>query len=654
MRVAPEPLNHLTPAVRSSLQTSFLVIVAVLTTALAVLQWRKGHLNPVFGAAPTPLGERLYTDFSVKDVVRITLSSNDAKATFSRKQGQWMMESPSQDRMDPRWAKALIDFTLSTRAADVIPNEKINNTQAGLTDGMINVRLEDAEGKPCAKYVLGRRTAWMAQDPVSKEEVPTMFIQPRDKGRKTHTYACTGDIRPIFNDGFRYFRDHHPFLFAPSQLEKIHIKSATAEFVLESSSSSGWRLTKPQKIATEPEAMQRLITGLFELCAVKVTDRSAVTLPSGADSSTLQISLQSVGQDDPVVLTVFAPTDDKAPTVRAIVSDRPQTVLELPLRPYNQLIGLSSLPLSNYNELRSQQLMPLNVGELRGIQLQARGAAAVELRREDNQPWQLRLANGELSGEFNEKTLYQLLKLLKETKVEGFLTDSALLTPERSGLEVYGLTQPVLTLKLEFNAQDAVVLQCGLNKEGLCTAHVNLPDSAHTIFQLPSRFLEQMPTRLGQWRDTRLLAISAVDFVGLERELRQQPRLQLQYDYRDEAWQAQVEGVDRSQQLNTARSNRLLETLGDLRVQSWIELQNSEVQRALADAPLKLKLVSRQVNDQGETAGVLTQDLLLGPVGSLESSQFFYGRISTSSDAFIIDRASVLRLAVDLFKETSD
>lgn len=639
--------------VRSSVQTLILLIMALLTTTAAVMQWSKGHLNQLFGAPPTALGERLYTDFSVKDVVRITLSSNDAKATFSRRQGQWMMESPSQDRMDPRWAKALIDFTLSTRAADVIPNEKINNTQAGLTDGMINVRLEDAEGKPCAKYVLGRRTAWMVEDPNSKEPVPTMFIQPRDKGRKTHTYACTGDIRPIFNDGFRYFRDHHPFLFAPSQLEKIHIKSATAEFVLESSSKSGWRLTKPQKLATDAEAMQRLITGLFELCAVRVADRSAVTLPSGADLGTLQLSLQSVGQNEPVVMTVFAPADDKATTVNAIVSDRPQTVLELPLRPYNQLIGLSSLPLSNYNELRSQQLIPLNIGELRGIELRPRGAAPVTLRRQANEPWQLQLSE-QMTADFNEKTLYQLLKLLKETKVEGFLTDSAYLTQDRRELEPYGLAQPALTLRLEHATQEPLLLECGLSKEGLVTAHVNLPDSAHTIFQLPARFLEQIPLRMGQWRDTRLLNIAAVDFVGLERRLAQQDTLSLQYDYRDEIWQAQVGGVDRSQELNMARANRLLEVLGDLRVTSWIEEDSAEVNAALAQTALRLKLVSRQTDELGETNGILTRTLELSPVGSLESSEFFYGRMTGEKDCFIIDRATAVKLAVDLFKESRD
>jgi hypothetical protein len=114
----------------------------------------RGNLHALFGVPPTPIGERLYTNFTANDITEISLSSNDGRATFSRASGVWMMTSPAQDRMDPRWAKVLIDFTLSTRAADVIPNEKIDTTQAGLTDGMINVRLGDKNGSARARYVI--------------------------------------------------------------------------------------------------------------------------------------------------------------------------------------------------------------------------------------------------------------------------------------------------------------------------------------------------------------------------------------------------------------------------------------------------------------------------------------------------------------------
>ncbi|MFM2170804.1 MAG: hypothetical protein RI957_1033 [Verrucomicrobiota bacterium] len=613
----------------------------------------RGNLDSLFGVPPTPIGERLYTGFTANEITEISLSSNDAKASFSRASGVWMMTSPVQDRMDPRWAKVLIDFTLSTRAADVIPNEKIDTTQAGLTDGMINVRLGDKNGVARARYVIGRRTAWMSTDPETKESVNTVFLQPRDKSRKSHIYACTGDIRSIFKDGFRYFRDHQPFLFAPSQLEKIHIKSAASEFLLEGQGNSKpWRITKPQKLATETSEVKKLIeNGLFSLRALRVLDRNKVTLPITADGTYWEISLLCTGQSDPTTLKVFPPADDKATTVYATVSDRPNTVFELPLRPYPDLVSLSELPLKNYNELRSQHLTNFDHRKLQAIHFTPASGPEILLSRPPRSEWQLHLGDDQTT-DLNEMTLYQFLKTMTEAKVADFLTDNAFLSEEEKDLETYGLKIPLLTLRFLFQNDSVMTLKIGRTKDGVITAHWNHPDTLHTIVKLPDDFLTKLPLRFRQWKDTRLLAIPSIDFVNLERSLLQQPVLKLQYNNRDDQWQAAIGEKDATAALNPARANKLLETLGDLRVNSWLNPDDAAALDALQQPSLQLRLVSRQLNEFGEQIGLKLRTLEITPVTREGPSSFFYGRLTGETDMFLLDRSTALMLAVDLFAES--
>jgi hypothetical protein len=639
--------------VRSFFSTLLQSIIALVMLVMAGVLIARGNLHSLFGVPPTPIGERLYTGFTANDITEITLSSNDAKASFSRASGVWMMISPVQDRMDPRWAKVLIDFTLATRAADVIPNEKIDTTQAGLTDGMINVRLGDKDGVARARYIIGRRTAWMSTDPDTKEPVHTVFLQPRDRSRKSHIYACTGDIRAIFKDGFRYFRDHQPFLFAPSQLEKIHIKSAASEFVLEGQSGSKpWRITKPQKLATETSEVKKLIeNGLFSLRALRVLDRNKVTLPITTDGTYMEISLLCSGQSEPTTLKVFPPADDKATTVFATVSDRPATVFELPLRPYPDLISLSELPLKNYNELRSQNLTNFDHRKLQAIHFTPTDGPEILLSRPPRAEWQLHV-DERTTTSLNEVTLYQFLKTMTEAKVAGFLTDNAFLSDEEKDLETFGLKTPQLTLRFLFQDDSVMTLKIGKTKDGTLTAHWNHPDTLHTIVKLPEDFLAKLPLRLLQWKDTRLLSIPSVDFVNLERTLLKQPVVKLNYNYRDEKWQATIDNNDATPNLNPARANKLLEALGDLRVNRWLNPDDAAALDALQQPALQLRLVSRKLNEFGEQSGITLRTLDITPVTKDGPSSFFYGRLTGENDLFLLDRATALMLVTDLFAES--
>ena len=417
-------------------------------------------------------------------------------------------------------------------------------------------------------------------------------------------------------------------------------------------SSKPWRITKPQKLATETSEVKKLIeNGLFSLRALRVLDRNKVTLPITADGTSMEISLLCKGQSQPTTLKVFPPADDKATTVFATVSDRPATVFELPLRPYPDLISLSELPLKNYNELRSQNLTNFDHRKLQAIHFTPADGPEILLSRPPRAEWQLHV-DSQTTTSLNEVTLYQFLKTMTEAKVAGFLTDNAFLSDEEKDLETYGLKTPQLTLQFLFQNDSVMTLKIGKTKDGMLTAHWNHPDTLHTIVKLPEDFLTKLPLRLRQWKDTRLLAIPSVDFVNLERTLLKQPVVKLNYNYRDEKWLATIDNNDATPNLNPARANKLLEILGDLRVNRWLNPDDAAALDALQQPALQLRLVSRKLNEFGEQSGITLRTLDITPVTKDGPSSFFYGRLTGENDLFLLDRATALMLATDLFAES--
>ena len=69
------------------------------------------------------------------------------------------------------------------------------------------------------------------------------------------------------------------------------------------------------------------------------------------------------------MLDIFPPDTTASRGGLATVSDRPNTIFELPLKPEPDLVSLADLPLA-VNDLRDAALTNLNIQSLRGLLLQ--------------------------------------------------------------------------------------------------------------------------------------------------------------------------------------------------------------------------------------------------------------------------------------------
>lgn len=636
----------------------FTLLLLLVTAGLALtafLRLSEGSLDRLFGPPATAIGENLYR-FETKDIYRIRLAGNGVHADCVFEKGTWRMNKPWQDRMDPRAADTILQFTLGTRVVDIIPEGKINTDKAGLSDGTIGVSIEDRHGEVLARYLLGRRTQWIHLDPETKLEDATVFIQPHDDSRKGFTYACTGDIHPIFKDGLRHLRDHHPFLFNPFILQSIRIQGGEGELLMSrNDNKSPWRITKPLELRTDPEAVKKLIEDLFKLRALKVSERSEVTLPPEETNGRQRIAIKHFGEPEEVILEILPPATPEADTVFATVSNRPGTVFELPLKPVaptltegtppdapstpvdDSLVSLAGLP-DTINELRNPMLTNIDVESLQGILISPSTSPEILVAREKGQAWQYR--NGDRMEPLNELALFRLLKALTQTRVAGFPSDAAV------NLAPYGLDRPSLKLTFVSFGTDRIELIFGQARDGTWHAmRVGTPN----VMKLDDGFIREISTHLWQWRHPSIWSIPAVDLSGFIRTMEGRPPLEIGYSLVADTWTARENGIDRSSELATDRANRLVTLLVDLQGETWLAPDDEAARKALAKPVLTFSLSVKTIDDKGEESGFTRRVLQLAPASDRPDNLIFYGRVDQDPHAFILGTESVRRLAVDLF-----
>jgi hypothetical protein len=622
---------------RSTAFTIFLGLCCLLVCGLTAWRLVDGNLGTLLGAPPTPRGERLYTTFTAEEVHKIQISAQGANANFVKSAKGWQMLQPWQDRMDPRAAVGIISFTLSMRVEDLAPIGEIHLQETGLTDDSIYIRLEGADGRPVAKYRLGRRTPWLVTDPEYAESIPTLFVQPRDKNRKGYAFACTGDILPLFKNNLEFFRDHHPFYFHPAALCQIRIRSAEGELTLgRESPKEPWRIVKPLDLRTDPAAIKALIEGLHNLQAVTLGNAAASPPAATTAAGSRQIALTLFGSKSEVVLDIQPPEKPAARDVTATVSDRPGTVFSLPLKPERNLVSLADLPLA-VNDLRDANLTSLNIDSLQAISIQPSTGTEIFITHDNPKLWTTMIDGRK--GQANEVRLLELFKAMTSERVLGFESDAA------TDFTPWGLHRPFL--KLSFIAQDSrsLTLRFGMDKSG--TIFVNRLGTS-SVMRVDKSLLSAIAIHPYEWLHSRLWSLSRVDLVGIDRSTPQLPQLTLEYADLNEAWKGTAAGVDVTDKINPDNANYLLGALESLKISRWLAADDTAAATALAKPTLTLVIKERIVTDLGDDIGIEQRELKFAPLPGASPPQFYYGRLTSDAHPFWLDRASYEKLAVEL------
>lgn len=625
---------------RSILLTLTVAISALALGAVALWQHRDGNLHRILGQPPTAIGNRIFPDFDPNEAVSISLVSGGVEAEFIKTLDGWKSTKPWDDRMDMRAAMAIIGFTSSTTAEDLVERDKLDPDLSGMGSTYHNVRIKNAKGNTIAYYRLGRKTPWehLSQAEGAKP-APTIYLLPLERGRKSHVYAATGDILPLFKDNFKYLRDHRPLYFNPLNLQKIYIKTSEGELTLgREKLNSPWRIIKPLDLATDPSTMKNLLEKLFEMQAIKLSDRSEVTISKErTNSNKIEISIVNYGSDQQTKLEIFPAESASARTSLAIVSDRPDTVFDLPLKSEPDLISISDLPLT-VNELREATLTNLNIASIRGIAIESVASPTILVSRDPPAPWIVTVSNREL--EANEQRLFELLKAVTETRALAFVTDSA---PE--DLSSWGLDRPILKLIFLAENHQSLTLLFGLDTSGNLFA---MRRGSTSIMSLDVEFLEKIAVRQHEWRHARLGSFNRVDLMSLKRQDIQTESLELSYDFIGDTWKAKRGEKDVSANLDPLKANFLMGVIESLEVKEWLSEDDEEAIKTLENPFLKFEIQQRLVDEFGDKTGEVTEVI---SIGVSKGSGKIFGKKLSENLYYSLSEETVLKLSIPLLDE---
>lgn len=617
--------------------TFLLAITATITSGLGIWQWQRGNLDSLFGAPPTPVGSRIYPELKPEQVKHIIIHASGVSAAFSKLEHGWYASSPWNDRMDPRAAASIIQFTFALTAEDSAPVDEVTPDVAGLGNTAVDIRLEDENHRPLAKFRLGGRAPWKSEVKDQPDPIPSVYVQPRDKHRKNHIYVCPGDIDPLFRNGLRFLRDHRPFYFNPLQLQTIRLRSSDGEVTLgRASPKSPWRVSKPLDLSTDPDTVKSLLQGLFELCALQTANRATVTLPNNSASPlSRQISITPFGGSE-VTLDILPPETPDARTCRATVSDRPTVVFDLPIKPEPGLVSLANLPLA-LNDLRDPMLSRLQVAGLKEISIIPATGDPITIVRPPKQPWTI--TDRGQPAPASETNLYRLLKAVTTTRATDFVSDAA------TDFTPWGLDRPILRLRFTGIQDESFDLRFGLNAAGeLFANRIGSP----SVVRIPASFLDAIAVLPFEWRPSKLNLVNRVNLLAIQRSLPQEPPLLLRYKFIDESWTATTNGNDLTPQLDPARANFLVSSVESLEALQWLDVKHPEAVSALANPSMTFSITEKQLDENGEFSGIRETRLVIAPNPS-NPDQCFAAMPGSEPHPFLLSKSAVESLAIPLF-----
>jgi hypothetical protein len=292
------------------------------------------------------------------------------------------------------------------------------------------------------------------------------------------------------------------------------------------------------------------------------------------------------------------------------------------------------------NDLRDPTLTNLNIQSLRGILIQPATGAEILISRTPPRPWMTTIAGQ--SDEANEERLFTLLKAVTEGRAIGFESDAA------TDFTPWGLHRPFL--KLRFLGQDnqGLELAFGIDTQGgFFVNRVGTP----SVMRIDPSLVASIAVRAYEWKPARLWSLDRVNLMQIDRTILPTGATTLRYNFALEEWTASQGAQNLNQALDPARANFMLSVLEGLKVTRWLAADDESANKALLSPSLTFKVYEKTTNELGDFTGIITRDLILAPSTPGANPGFYYGRLGSAPNPFLLDRDTYSKLATELFDE---
>ena len=673
---------------RSKLFSIALAVLALTTGAMAFLHLTQKSLSAVFGEPSRPAGQLLF-NFRPNEIRKIEIDSQGKPQRYEEEQGQWLLKRDTgADRADYRILEALLAFTADLTILESLPATDENLNAAGLSPAQAHVHLKDAAGKSTADFSVGKKGAWFrhtpAPDAYSKaQNWPSIYLRPRD-GK--HIYLCSSPyLEDILANGFGIHRDLRPFFFPPELLAEISIKRPNGNLVVaRENPAATWRIEKPFKLDADPVATAELIGGLYNLTALRASNKPAPPV----DEPALQLSLRFFGLNGIIKETAttlsltqsqknetdvyLGRLDDARKNIEFAIPRSSMSAFKVEssksfdadgdgqLNPeefqtalFNRfdknndkvldgneeaaikratakVVGLDELPLT-IERLRGASLSGLDLRQLKKLRIQTpelQGPLEIEIGKSPiSGEWRIQRSYDGQTSSANELTFFTVKKILTEEKALATVSDAI------EDLSEYGLQSPVLTLTLELfdGNQETIFFGEKISATGEPEFFFRRNDS-RTVMKLDPTVFYRIAARPYLWRAAGVWNFNIVDLNLLLIERGNDPPLTLDYSDLAQTWSARRGNTDVTALLNENRANRYLENLESLSADRWLGPDSPPAQQALQNPILKLTALFQRPDDADFP--IETKTLRLAGASRQGSSPFYYGQVEGDSSVF--------------------
>ena len=169
--------------------------------------------------------------------------------------------------------------------------------------------------------------------------------------------------------------------------------------------------------------------------------------------------------------------------------------------------------------------------------------------------------------------------------------------------------------------------------------------------ELASSTYYQIAARPYLWRDAHIWNFNLVDLNLLLIKRRGAEDLTLDYSDLAQTWSARQGNTDVTALLNENRANRYLENLENLSVDRWLGPDHSLAANALQNPIFTLTALFQRPDE--ENSPIVTKTLRLAGAGQNGRNPFYYGQVEGDSHYFILDLATVTKLAEQLLEQSS-
>ena len=691
---------------RSKIFPIALAVLALTSGAMAFLHLTQKNLSSIFGAPPTPTGDLVFK-YQPSDVRKITINSQGSSHLYKESQGQWFLniKDTPNDRADYRVLEALLAFASNLTILDTLPASDANLKAVGLAPARAHLHLKDDSGKTVADFSIGKKGAWFrhtpAPDAYSKaQDWPSVYIRLRDS---KYIYLCSSPyLEDILLNGFGVQRDLRPFFFPPELLAEITILRPNGNLVLaRQSPAASWRIEKPFQLDADPIAAAELVGGLYNLTALKASNKPAPP----TDESALELSLRFFGtngivHDAPITLSLAKPKKIDSHVYLGRLNDARRNIeFEIPR---SSLSAFKAKALRNFDLDRNGHLdaeetnaallarfdrnkdnildeaenaalksatakmvgldeLPLTIERLRGASLSGldlRQLKKLKIQTPDLQtPLDIFIEKSPISGEWrvqktyngvtspaNERTYFSVKKLLTEAKATATVADDIRdFTP-------FGLDSPILTVTLQLldDTEETIYFGEKITSDGVPRFFFRRNQS-RTVMEIASSDYYRIAARPYLWRDASVWNFNIIDLTLLSIERGNEPPLTLDYSDLAQTWSARQGNTDVTALLNENRANRYLENLESLSADRWLGPESPPAREALRNPIFKVTAFFKRPDD--EDSPIESKTLSLAGAGRGGSSPFYYGQIEGDPQYFILELETVTKLAEKLLEE---